>query len=314
MIPLGSSNNSKNNYVGASVGFTLAAFLLYLAIIYGDKQAETQLVFKDSPFQFHVYCPISSQDHLQQYLHLIKNAQLSDLEAIDVANTYVVYIKARSTDKNNPDAKGGLFYCGLAREWNGDCTNAQIICSAPGPMFYLPVGQSVTIIWINDIDTTGLNWDEDDCYDPDSNDADCSVDARMSTDKDSSGCTFNNPTYLGFPTKKVRVSKTKVPISPHIHGLHTRPIYDGNPLSWFNNVGDRGPAFFSMDNPNYYEQFQTAESFYKMPYSLIDKNLKVMHAPNMQPAGNLFYHDHAMKSTKYNVKNGLGGLYILYDS
>lgn len=46
---------------------------------------------------------------------------------------------------------------------------------------------------------------------------------------------------------------------------------------------------------------------------MINKNLKVMHVPNSQPAGNLFYHDHAMRSTKYNVMNGLNGLYILYD-
>lgn len=27
----------------------------------------------------------------------------------------------------------------------------------------------------------------------------------------------------------------------------------------------------------------------------------------------LFYHDHAMKSTLYNVQNGFSGLYIIYD-
>jgi hypothetical protein len=79
MIPVGTHTSSKTNYYGASVGFTFAAFLLYLAIIYGNKEAETQLIFKDSPFEFHVYCPISSQDHLQQYVRLIKHAKKSDL-------------------------------------------------------------------------------------------------------------------------------------------------------------------------------------------------------------------------------------------
>lgn len=50
-----------------------------------------------------------------------------------------------------------------------------------------------------------------------------------------------------------------------------------------------------------------------MPFPLINKNIKINYVPNDQPAGNLFYHDHAMRSTKYNVKYGLGGLYILYD-
>lgn len=96
MIPVGTQASPKTNYYGASVGFTFAAFLLYLAIINGNQEAETQLIFKDSPFEFHVYCPISSQDHLQQYLHLIKNAKLSDLQAINITNTYVVYIKSRA--------------------------------------------------------------------------------------------------------------------------------------------------------------------------------------------------------------------------
>lgn len=43
------------------------------------------------------------------------------------------------------------------------------------------------------------------------------------------------------------------------------------------------------------------------------KSLKVIKALNKQPAGNLFYHDHAMKSTKFNVASGLSGLYILYN-
>jgi hypothetical protein len=50
MIPVGTQASPKTNYYGASVGFTFAAFLLYLAIINGNQEAETQLIFKDSPF------------------------------------------------------------------------------------------------------------------------------------------------------------------------------------------------------------------------------------------------------------------------
>lgn len=38
-----------------------------------------------------------------------------------------------------------------------------------------------------------------------------------------------------------------------------------------------------------------------------------MRTSNDQPPGLLFYHDHAMKSTKVNVGAGLGGLYVIYD-
>lgn len=50
-----------------------------------------------------------------------------------------------------------------------------------------------------------------------------------------------------------------------------------------------------------------------MPQQLGNKRLKINYAANAQPAGNLFYHDHPMRSTKYNVKSGLAGLYIIYD-
>ena len=35
--------------------------------------------------------------------------------------------------------------------------------------------------------------------------------------------------------------------------------------------------------------------------------------PNIQNPGNLWYHDHAMRLTQYNVQYGLTGMYILRD-
>lgn len=40
---------------------------------------------------------------------------------------------------------------------------------------------------------------------------------------------------------------------------------------------------------------------------------KVNRYPNIQNPGNLWYHDHAMRLTLYNVKYGLSGLYMLRD-
>jgi len=67
-------------------------------------------------------------------------------------------MKSKSTNDKISTADAGLYYCGLARSWSGDCNNAEFICSSPGPMFYLPVGKSVNIIWINGINSNGLNW------------------------------------------------------------------------------------------------------------------------------------------------------------
>jgi len=45
----------------------------------------------------------------------------------------------------------------------------------------------------------------------------------------------------------------------------------------------------------------------------LSQKIKIIKVNNDQPPGLLFYHDHAMKSTLYNVQNGLGGLYVIYD-
>jgi hypothetical protein len=42
-------------------------------------------------------------------------------------------------------------------------------------------------------------------------------------------------------------------------------------------------------------------------------NFKVNRYPNHQNPGTLWYHDHAMRLTNFNVKYGLAGFYILRD-
>lgn len=43
----------------------------------------------------------------------------------------------------------------------------------------------------------------------------------------------------------------------------------------------------------------------------LENRIKVNRYPNIQNPGNLWYHDHAMRLTLYNVQYGLSGLYIL---
>jgi spore coat protein A len=59
--------------------------------------------------------------------------------------------------------------------------------------------------------------------------------------------------------------------------------------------------------------FNQSDSFYSIPTNNQKLSMKIVKALNKQPAGSLFYHDHAMKSTKFNVAHGLSGLYILYN-
>jgi len=104
------------------------------------------------PFAFDVYCPIDNNIKLN-----ILNFELAKLgfEAINFdytkdSQTFVIYVQAKSLNASDPKAKAALYYCGLARKWtDSDCTNARVICSIPGPMFYFAVKQAATIIWVN---------------------------------------------------------------------------------------------------------------------------------------------------------------------
>lgn len=52
------------------------------------------------------------------------------------------------------------------------------------------------------------------------------------------------------------ITKQFIPMSPHIHGLEIRPLFDGNPLGWFNANGDHGPGHSSLlNNEKYFKMF-----------------------------------------------------------
>lgn len=75
-----------------------------------------------------------------------------------------------------------------------------------------------------------------------------------------------------------------VPTVVHLHGGIHPPASDGNSLAWFtSSFRSKGPAFVSPT------------SFY----------------PNVQEAGNLWYHDHAMGLTRVNLLAGLLGSYVV---
>lgn len=87
--------------------------------------------------------------------------------------------------------------------------------------------------------------------------------------------------YTGYS-----VENDGVPIVAHLHGGHTDFQFDGNPEFFFSpDYAIRGP--------------QWVEKTY-----LYD---------NSQPAGTLWYHDHALGITRLNVYAGMAGFYIVRD-
>ncbi len=83
------------------------------------------------------------------------------------------------------------------------------------------------------------------------------------------------------------IERDGVPIVVHLHGGHTDFQYDGNPEFFFSpDFEIRGPQWVEKD----------------YVYS------------NDQPAGTLWYHDHALGITRLNVYAGMAGFYILRDT
>jgi spore coat protein A len=90
------------------------------------------------------------------------------------------------------------------------------------------------------------------------------------------------------------IKKNGVPIVTHVHGGHSDFEFDGNPeFFWSPNYKIIGP------------------SWYKNGLSGIIKDFVYQ---NDQPAGNLWYHDHALGLTRLNVYAGLAGFYFVRDT
>ncbi len=82
------------------------------------------------------------------------------------------------------------------------------------------------------------------------------------------------------------IEQDGVPIVTHLHGGHTKSGFDGNPEYFFSpGFRVRGPRWE------------------KIQYTY----------HNDQPAGNLWYHDHALGITRLNVYAGLAGFYFVRD-
>ena len=86
--------------------------------------------------------------------------------------------------------------------------------------------------------------------------------------------------------EKFSIEKEGVPIVAHVHGGHTDFQYDGNPEFFF-SPGFRVRGTQWVDKKFVYD--------------------------NSQPAGTLWYHDHALGITRLNVYAGMAGFFIIRD-
>jgi FtsP/CotA-like multicopper oxidase with cupredoxin domain len=92
--------------------------------------------------------------------------------------------------------------------------------------------------------------------------------------------------------ERYSIRRNGVPIVTHLHGGHSDFEFDGNPeFFWSPDYDIVGPQW--------------------TPLGGIIKNFVY---DNDQPAGNLWYHDHALGITRLNVYAGLAGFYFVRDS
>jgi hypothetical protein len=177
-------------------------------------------------FNFHVHCPLRSRND-GGFIELMKHLNASDPTIIgemetqlSTVDTYAVFERVFTVNPLNQSSEMLMSYCGWAKLLNeSDCSNARFVCTIPGPMFRVAVGVQTAVIWVNQIDGPNFDWSfaEDNCYDQSNSNSYCWQKAKQAPDE---SCTFNDPTNLDPTlTKTVRLSPTKAPISPHMHGF-----------------------------------------------------------------------------------------------
>jgi FtsP/CotA-like multicopper oxidase with cupredoxin domain len=97
----------------------------------------------------------------------------------------------------------------------------------------------------------------------------------------------------GVDYRQYSIKKNGVPIVTHLHGGRSDFQYDGNPEFFYSPDGEvRGPQWDFVPGG-----FTTTFRY-----------------NNAVPAGNLWYHDHALGLTRLNVYAGLAGFYFVRDS
>lgn len=96
----------------------------------------------------------------------------------------------------------------------------------------------------------------------------------------------------GVDYRQYSIRRNGVPIITHLHGGHTDFQYDGNPEFFYSPDGVvQGPRWDAVPGG-----FTTTFRY-----------------DNDVPAGNLWYHDHALGITRLNVYAGLAGFYFVRD-
>lgn len=105
---------------------------------------------------------------------------------------------------------------------------------------------------------------------------------------------YGYPTWPGVPLANPAPTGAPVPAVVHLHGGEVPSAFDGGPEQWFTPTGLKGAGYASLTPvlPN--------EAQYRYP--------------NAQEATTLWFHDHALGTTRLNVYGGMAAFYLLRDA
>ncbi len=120
---------------------------------------------------------------------------------------------------------------------------------------------------------------------------------------------YGYSTWPGYPVANPELEGAPVPAVVHLHGAEDPSYDDGGPHQWFTPEGWRqrnpangklGPARRAEYGPAYYTERHVAGG-------------AIFTYPNDQEATNLWFHDHALGTTRLNVYAGMAAYYLLRD-
>lgn len=99
-----------------------------------------------------------------------------------------------------------------------------------------------------------------------------------------------------------------VPIVSHVHGAKVGEESDGFTEAWYLPAASDIPAEYARVG-SYYDEFHAlAIGRWGTPW---EPGSATFTYPNRQPAGTIWYHDHALGMTRLNVYAGMAGFYLL---
>lgn len=128
-------------------------------------------------------------------------------------------------------------------------------------MFFVNKNRKIDVAWVYDIQpangvTLKNDFIFDNCYFPHAaHSSHCIIQTKAAGQRQ---CTYQDPTNFSFPTSEtsqLTVNLSTIPVSVHVHGLETRPVFDGNPLSYMTRDGNIGLGYQSLYDDSYFRLF-----------------------------------------------------------